>query len=127
MIIQKKFKILLFAVAMLVFGVALTVVPSNVNAEVKRYYTYHNDLGGRVLTDCDLGVDFMEEYFSLWIYDGEREWDVYRVGFGFYNKYEYQGCTLYTNSISVKTALRFGKIPVPMVPGYHCQQLDFDN
>ena len=126
MIIQKKLNLLIFAVVMLSFGVAFTALPSDVNAEIKLFQTYHNDFGGRVITDCDLGVEFMEEYFPLWIYDGKREWDVYRVGFGFYNKYEYNGCTLYTNSITVKTALHFARVEIPLVTGYHCQQLDYN-
>lgn len=78
---------------------------SNVGDNINFYHTYHNDLGGKVITNCQLGVDFMEKYFSLWIDDGQREWYVVRTGLGYFFEYGEGDCKLYTNSFSVKLAL----------------------
>lgn len=100
----------------------IDLAESTVDDGIDVYYTYHNDAGGKVITDCQAGVDFMENYFSLWIRDGEREWYVAETGVGYFYEYGEGDCKLYTNSFSVKLALHIAR--VPRLGGFVCIEQD---
>ena len=125
MINHKKIKILFISVLLMVSTIAFSEVPDANQVEIKTFHTYHNFLGGFVLTNNKVGSDFMEKYFSSYVYDGLREWDVVFTGLGFYSKYVYEDTILYTNSMWVKAALNWSGIP--RSSGWVCIELDVEN
>jgi len=120
---QKKFRVSCISAAIVLLGAAFFSMPTAADAEVKKYHTYHFN-ASRVITECDMGVDFMEKYFPLWVYDGEREWSVGRIVVGIFTKYEIDGCILYTNSLSMKVVLNF--LGIPRISGYNCIEHDVE-